>query len=561
MLTPAEIQKVRAAAGVPPVPTNGVSLTQKLRPVPIQPQQPSGTFAEQATFPATGTESPIGIAGHVVGNIPSSAVNFGKGLVSLINPINIAHTAERIGTEAGEALNEGQDAKTLALETVKGLPQATYETVVPKFLQHLVEGDTTKSAATLENDPVGQILPLLMVARTAAVKSGKGLEFDQGISKAASPVTSIGSSVKNFTGKVVSGTSKFSASQATGLSSDTLKQIIENPDHFTEVAQHSISRSAIAQDVASAIETRINALSETGKGYNEIRKVPGSVSVPEGTVTGILAKYGLGVGKKGEIISNAESRPVTAIDKTAIERFIKTFGDGGTYSNNAILNAREMLSQMAKYEQGKTGIPEMISRDLRSIFDDAAKSEIPEPTIGFTGNEPVTPKLVDIDKTYSPEVRVLNRAKQDFLQKSGEGYILKDAAINRIANATGKGKDMLLKRLEELSPGLGDKVRYLKAVEDIQNLSNQIPGKYGRAGLFLGAAYAFNPWLIIGTVMSLPELAVPILRGIGMSQAKIKPFLDSLGVRGKGLTDSALNFSPLVPGQQQSPKEDKPKKH
>jgi hypothetical protein len=81
----------------------------------------------------------------------------------------------------------------------------------------------------------------------------------------------------------------------------------------------------------------------------------------------------------------------------------------------------------------------------------------------------------------------------------------------------GKGKDLLLSRLEETTPGITKKIQILKAVEDIQNASGIKVGTYSRTGLVAGAGLTFGVLQgIITAILTSPEIAVPILRRAGV---------------------------------------------
>jgi hypothetical protein len=138
-----------------------------------------------------------------------------------------------------------------------------------------------------------------------------------------------------------------------------------------------------------------------------------------------------------------------------------------------------------------------------------------------------------LDDAYSKERNLLNVIKKDFLEKNTAtgGIKLKDSAINKIANATGAGKDQLLDRLEKLVPGIGRQIKMLKVIEDIEIAGGQKVGAYARAAFGGAGMITLNPTLIIGSIMSTPQIAVPLLKGIGFSTEKIARAIDALGLR------------------------------
>ncbi|MGK3946936.1 hypothetical protein ABK046_52290, partial [Streptomyces caeruleatus] len=64
-------------------------------------------------------------------------------------------------------------------------------------------------------------------------------------------------------------------SQATGLSPETVKALIDNPELYTKTARENINRSAIASKVGTALDDLETQVSDTGTGYNTIRENTG----------------------------------------------------------------------------------------------------------------------------------------------------------------------------------------------------------------------------------------------------------------------------------------------
>ncbi len=153
------------------------------------------------TFPSTSDESMLGGAAKVVGNIPSSAIQFGKSLFEFFNPVNTAKTLYQYGKSAVESAKAGENVS--AIDVLKEVPTETYKAVVPTFLQNLFAGDTEEAKRTIENDPVGQIAPLIILAKMGAEKAGKGAEFDAAMTKLSKPITKPISMLKGSIGNIL----------------------------------------------------------------------------------------------------------------------------------------------------------------------------------------------------------------------------------------------------------------------------------------------------------------------------------------------------------------------
>jgi hypothetical protein len=301
------------------------------------------------------------------------------------------------------------------------------------------------------------------------------------------------------TGKTIGGVTKFGVSQATGLSPETVTQIIKNPKAITTAQKAGLDRISLASRVKEGIDLRLTDLGETGKAYETIRKSGGSVEIPTGTIDGVLGKYGLNV-KNGKIVTTAESVPLSQGDKTAIEGFIKQYGTQQKLSGNGFLNARKALSNLAEYDAAKTDISNTISRELRSTYDELGKKQLDG--------------LEALDAKFAPEVKLLKQIKRDYLNPDGT---LKDGALNKIANLTGKGKDQTLARLEQIVPNIHEDINILKALEDIEYTKGQKVGTYlrGASGGFVLSGG--NPAIAIASaIIASPQIAVPILKAYGI---------------------------------------------
>lgn len=114
-----------------------------------------------------------------------------------------------------------------------------------------------------------------------------------------------------------------------------------------------------------------------------------------------------------------------------------------------------------------------------------------------------------------------------------KGHLI-ETAVNKIANSSGTGKDVLAQRLEELVPGIGQKIQFLRHVESIREAGGIKVGTYARGGaLGLGAA-TMNPWVIAAVALTHPAAAVPILRGLGMTAKAARSFIEGLGMKISG---------------------------
>jgi hypothetical protein len=467
------------------------------------------------------TENPtmLGESAKMLGNLPKSAWNFAKGAIDIINPITIAKNIGKAATDAKELVREaGGVGKALSFFG-KAVPGTAYESFVPEAARGAitaiggaVKKDDTKIDEGLKtfqraivNDPVGQIAPFLMAAKGVAEKAGAGAKFDAAISKVASPVTVPAKAIAQKVASGTAGATKFGIGQATGLQPETIAQITESPKAFTKQARASVDRLSLGKEVQSALQKRQATIAETGESYKPIRESVAPVKVNAAWLNAAIKGFtGLDI-KEGKMLTSGAAKLRESGDVRAIQYLYDTWKpvfNKGKMTANEFLNFRQDLAGLARYDRqiGKSQPVEAFAKAARAKFNEKYRSQL-------TGLD-----KLDLDfSNQSGEIKTLTKGMVD---KTGN---LTDAAVNRIANAAGKGKDLLLARLEEVSPGITKKIKILKAVEDIQAASGVKVGTYARGaaiggGLLLGGL----PQAVLTAILTSPEIAVPILRSYGM---------------------------------------------
>lgn len=600
--------------------------------------QPSQTQQSQDTsgalFPASANDTGITAGFKALGNTPGSAINFGKGVLQGLNPINTANNIGQIGSGLND-LSSKEGAGNAFLDVVGGLPRAAYETLVPKGIRQVIGGDIGGAAQTLTNDPFGQTAPVVLGAQLGAqgldaltgkltpnasatanyIKGtgdtmngvindpdfvspgfkgvdGKSVGFDRqlngtvqkniidglpgflkgknipvdenvvsGISKlnpyeygsvndftkAASDVVEKGNGYySNIFGKAVEkGASPVTVpsskiiglgskiggsilSHLTGLDTKTLQNVITDPNSFSKIQREATNRPSVAQEFGDSLDELVNKKSDTGEEYNSIKDSNSSISVSADLIPGVLGKYGLKL-KGGKVVADADSITRNPSDILAIQRFVDNWANKENLTPKQFLNMRsDAKTELARFDSDKSTAPKTIGKELYAKLNEQIRPRI-------TG-------LQELDARMSPVIEQFKRAKKDFLTPDGE---FKDGAINKIVNATGAGKDQLLSRMEEISPGITKSIQVLKAIEDIERANNLKVGAYTRGIIEGGGLISGNIPLLIAAILTSPESAVAILRKAGVVGKAVLPILNILkkisGKSSKGLMVSALN--------------------
>lgn len=420
---------------------------------------------------------------------------------------------------------------------------STYKTVVPEIAQEevkktgvgllrteigqsalraLEEGSDVYSKwaeanpnASKDIEAVVNIASILPVGKASQI-AGKGvLKAGQLAGKTA---VKAGKTVAEKSGKVA----EFGVSQSTGLSPSTIRNIIDNPDVFSPKELAKIDRESLGRKVRTSVEKRLNELRGTGKEYETIKKSGVTTTVSENTFKDLLKERGINL-EDGKIKVDLESDiQLSKADAKGLEEVASLLKGKENLSAKEILNLRTRLSNLAGFGEGKTDASKIIAKELRTKIDAIAKKEIPG--------------LEDLDLKFAPERKLLSNIKKDFFDKDGR---LKDNALSKIANLTGKGKEKTLERMEKIIPGIKKDVNILKAIEDIEYAQGQKVGAYWRAGGAVAGATAGGPvGALVGAIVSSPQVAVSLLRAYGKLKNKATKGIIEKMQKGKTLIDS-----------------------
>jgi hypothetical protein len=436
-----------------------------------------GEKAGESIFKAQqGRQSPISAAIQAVGQ--------GAGAIGDIALAGAkAITPEFIEKPAGEILQK-------TASTIGGTQTA--QDIASKYEQFKMAHP--EAAANLEaTGLIASILPIGAGAKIATKGAEKAAEITaKGALKTASKL-----------GETATGATKFGVKQLSGFDAPTIERIISKPDIFTPEKMAKITPENIAKDVQESLSKRIDELSDTGKEYEAIKKAKTQVMLDAEEIQNILSKEGLAIGEDGKIITTAESVPLSQGDITAIENFLAQYGPEKITTSNAFLNARKALDNLSSWDAAKTDVSDRIARSLRSAYDEMGKMQIPG--------------LKDLDSKYAPEVGELRKYKKVILNPDGS---LKDSAISYITNATGANKAPILERLEALTPGLTERIKDLKAVQDVNRVSEfHKVGNYAKGAGLGFVASGMNPLgLLGGLLLSDPANVISALKAFGKAK-------------------------------------------
>lgn len=563
--TPADIDEVAQTIGIQPDQTSAAA------PAPQAPSPDAPPSNLIPAIPSLGpiatpsdTDTSLEAGGKTLLNMVPSTINAVTGLANAAvggvqtlveHPLEIPKQIYGLYQDSKGQKGPGGTPGWLS-DFVSGLGSA----VIPQATRQLVTGDTNGARKTIESDPVGQILPYFMLGRETAYKVSPeaGAAFDDSVSKVAKPGVAAVNTLSSIPGKITSGLSslgRFGVAQATGLDPSTIKSIVGSPADFSKEGQANLTRPAVAQTIQSALQAREDALSETGQGYNQFRQatgnVPAMIDIKQPDLGSMIQKNtGLVMGKDGTFTPSAMSPVDSPTDVAKINRFYQQwqpYFEQGQMTPAEFLTMRGKLAKIANYEGiGKSSPLESAAAGMRSDLN--------------TNYRPSIPGLEDTDATYSSQITDLKNLSKGILDKDGN---LTDTGINKIANSTNKGRSVFLQQIEDISPGISERVKALKAVEDIEKAQGHKVGTYMRAAEGAGGVYALASGnipalagVIATTIMSSPDIAVPLMRAYGNVSGLADAVISKLKSGASVLNQSpqgAGSFSGLVPRKISAP--------
>lgn len=393
--------------------------------------------------------------------------------------------AESVGQFAGQTLRGLSNiVGEIGLGAAKVVAPQRLEEAVGGVVERVAQSQPVQGALQSieqfkQNNPRAgrNVDALLGVAELGldVVGAGVGKQAATGVTRGVRATGRAIGTGAEIAGDIAKPTARFTASQLTGLQPDTLSTIFRNADMFEEFKATNLDRFRLANATGEALDTRIKNLSELGSQYDVIRQSGDVVELPQSWLEQQIKNSGFIV-KDGKVRANTKSPTRDVGDVRALQNLYDNWAGKDVLEADEFLNLRADLRDLSRFgkEIGSSDTVESLTRSYR-----ASLNEFRDQIDG----------LADIDAQYAPEVKELNALKKDLFDKEGN---LKDSAINKIANATGKGKDPLLDRLRQLDPNIETKIKTLKAIEDVEYASGRAVGAYTRGAIGAGLAVTGN---------------------------------------------------------------------
>ncbi len=295
-------------------------------------------------------------------------------------------------------------------------------------------------------------------------------------------------------------------SSQSGIWTPTVESILRNPELQWKIRSWELSWAQTLDEAKLGIDQVYRDLSETGRQYDTVRNL--SIVVPKSeiknTIFSQLESEGLSSGWKLNLVD----LPVK--DRGAIQqavKYINEYGENMTPKN--ALSIRQKLDDLISYKSDVGSNGERIVKWLRAKIDEYLWEKLPW--------------LKEIDAEYAPERQFWSQIRRDIYNKD---WTVKDNALSIISNITNKGNEARLTRMEKILPWIWEKVKALRAFEDIQSASGIKVWTYLRNSTTWWLALTGNIIPAIALwVWTHPVVVWRLLEAYGIAKKRIQEIL------------------------------------
>lgn len=530
MLSPQEIEAARQKFGITPAtgvanaaPDRSTELSTAWSAQEKQQEADTSTKADVATIKGTGDESPAVIAGKTIVNTPKSAFEFGKGVLEFLNPIShegikptgvkVADTATKIGESlAGAEQDIGGGMGNIALQTAKEIPGTAYKMLVPQFLQHIFSGDLKSAAATIENDPVGQIAPLLFLAKSTAEAAGKGDEFNTAVEKIASPATKSGAKIAKAVG---SGAAEVIGGM-TGKGAASVKVAAEGTPAFRAALHGKVTPEDVVRSAENVVQ---NVKGQRATDYQAGLKGIGEdttshdISAVHDELETQLKNFGVKVTDDGQLDFSRSSIAKNGSARADIQGVYETVKDWGSQKGDRSGVGLDTLKRQLGDFYAESGQARALVQAVKGKVTDVLNTNVP----GYQ----------DMTASYAKASDLLDEIKS----ATGAGKDANaDTVFTKLTTAMKGDKEFRIAVLKQMEaggePNLMDKIAGV-------NMRTWFPsGMIGR-GVDVGGAYAiltgiFNPHVLPLFAMTSPRVMGEFINGLGWSAKKAASVVNAI---------------------------------
>jgi len=462
----------------------------------------------------------VGESSRLVGNMPSSFIGTARGVISMFNPMNTYKTVKATVESGKAAKAEGVKVIDVLKEMIpqiliKGGDKkdlgSLLKVVLPQSAQNILTGNTEEAQRAIVNDPVGQILPWILLARVVAQKSGIGTEFDKAISDIASPIVR---PVKFLGNKALEYT-KQSLGATTGVGKLPLEEAYKSGQTpgATEF-KRGMKGEVSPQEILNTAKTAVSKIkTKRGTEYkaqldeiSKTKKLLDTSPIME-EVNAQLKNFRVKIGKDGKL--DFSESPLEA-DSGAMAEMNTLYKQASNWTDNTPAGIDAFKKAVGQLYSPTSRVRSAV-QSVKGVIDTLLTENVP----GYA----------KMTKAYQAMSELLNNLKKDF---GLGGRVAVSSMVQRLTNALKSDNQFKTDLINELErTGNVELTQQISGTSLSPYIGKGLIGKYIAPTAALGILSGVLPIkAIVMLLVSSPHIIGNLMRALGWTSKTIKGVVD-----------------------------------
>lgn len=306
-------------------------------------------------------------------------------------------------------------------------------------------------------------------------------------------------------------------SKASGTQFDDLTRIYQQPQLYDQFRKGLLSADDLADDIYRQIQHIDDLQKTTGAAWQPLRQSGQTVKMGTSLKDLFKSKFGL-VDDPATGLLKMKQGGASGIRSTSdlakINKLITTYGDDVLDANRA-LNLIDDLDGISKWDSLVKKSDQLMggTRVVKSQVSDIVKKALPE--------------YKSLATKYKELKNALDPIKAKLIDKQ-TGFLKPTVSGRDIVALTNKSYKFALDKLDEVMPGIADKVQMARVYNNIEKALGSQAGQYVRSGGMMGTAGMAMTGNVpgaaiagVGTAMSNPAIVARTASWLGKNGIKL----------------------------------------
>lgn len=243
------------------------------------------------------------------------------------------------------------------------------------------------------------------------------------------------------------------ASKIAGLNPETAITIREWNGTLDKLTKWTETQRTIGDDIAQQLLKEKERVSQTWPLYNMVKNKDITVDVSKsvGNIEKEFNKQRIKVNKDWTLDFSESNMALSPTDQKAVQTAWDHIREKPNLDAEAFINKRQALDDTVSYDKQTTSKGESLVKTMRKILDEDGWNQIPW--------------LKKLDSIYWPQQQSLHDLLKDYFWNNGA---MKENFYNTVWNLLNKWKELKYDRITKVIPDVEERIKGLKAYEDIQ---------------------------------------------------------------------------------------------